>query len=79
MTTLEIVPSTAAVKSGQAVQFRAVARDENGVQVPGVLYDWSVTDRSAGRIGLGGLFEAGQAVGDFTAVVKVKATQRLGR
>lgn len=79
MTTLEIVPSTAAVKSGQAVQFRAIARDENGVQIPGVLYDWSVTDRSAGRIGLGGLFEAGQAPGDFTGVVKVKATQRLGR
>lgn len=79
MTTLEIVPSDAAVKAGQAFQFRAIARDENGIQIPGVLFDWSVIDRSSGRIGLGGLFEAGPAPGKFTGVVKVKATQRLGR
>jgi hypothetical protein len=79
MTTLEVVPATAVIKAGQAIQFRAIARDENGVQIPGVLFDWSVADGSAGRIGLGGLFEAGQTAGSFAGGIRVKATQRLGR
>jgi hypothetical protein len=79
MVSLEIVPGNAAVEAGEAIQFRAIARDENGVQIPGILFDWSVADASAGRIGLGGLFEAGQTAGSFTGAIRVRATQRLGR
>jgi hypothetical protein len=79
MTAVEIAPANAVVKAGQALQFRAIARDENGIQIPGVLFDWSVADGSAGRIGLGGLFEAGQTTGTFTGAIRVRATQRLGR
>jgi hypothetical protein len=79
MTTLEIVPANATVKAGQAIQFRAIARDENGVQIPGVLLDWSVAESTAGRIGLGGLFEAGKTPGTFPGAIRVRATQRLGR
>jgi hypothetical protein len=79
MTTLEISPANAIVKAGEAIQFRAIARDENGVQIPGVLLDWSVSEGAAGRIGLGGVFEAGQTPGTFTGAIRVRATQRLGR
>lgn len=70
----------ATVARGDRVQFRAVARDSNGVLVPDVTFRWTVNNPkegpTVGTIDSGGLFTVQGEPGDYPSVVEVEAIQR---
>ena len=66
-----ILPTEAAVLTGQLHRFRAVAYDENGVVIPGVSYDWSVKDQSLGEINSIGYLTVSGTPGKYEDIVTV--------
>ena len=77
---VEVIPPVATVARGDRVQFRAVARDSNGVLVPDVTFRWTVNNPkegpTVGTIDSGGLFTVQGEPGDYPSVVEVEAIQR---
>ncbi|MSQ41364.1 MAG: hypothetical protein EXR55_06920 [Dehalococcoidia bacterium] len=65
------------VQPGQVLALSAVGLDENGVAIPGLLYQWEVGDPRAGTIDRLGHFTAGQIPGVYEGAVEVRVTQRL--
>ena len=75
--TVDITPSAASTASGQRVQFRAVAYDNNGIVLPDAFFRWSVADRSVGTIDANGVFTPKGPVGKYPGMVHVEAGQRM--
>ncbi|MFW6174670.1 MAG: hypothetical protein ACOC5K_02725 [Chloroflexota bacterium] len=73
---LRVMPQRAVVDRETVTRFRAEALDANGVEPPGVFYEWSVADAAAGSIDSLGVFRAGPDPGSFEEAVRVRAVQR---
>lgn len=78
MARIEVTPDQAVLKQGEIVFFRARAYDQNGVAIPGVLFDWSVANPKAGSIGPAGDFRAAEP-GEYPGTIQVTARQRVPR
>ena len=77
LATTEITPGVATLASGEEIQFRAAAYDENGIVVPDAFFRWSLTDDTVGSIDSNGVFTAKGLIGEYPGVVLVEAIQRL--
>ena len=66
----EIVPKVVSLASGERIQFRAVAYDENRVLLPDVFFRWSVANSDPGSIDSSGLFAAKGGIGEYPAAVQ---------
>ncbi|MBN1194770.1 MAG: PKD domain-containing protein [Methanomicrobiaceae archaeon] len=53
---ITIVPDAAVLAAGKCLQFTATARDGNGVEIPGIVFDWSCSDETVGTVDENGLF-----------------------
>ena len=77
---VEVTPQIATAARGDKVQFRAVARDRNGVLVPDVTFRWKVSNPeegpAVGTIDAGGLFTVQGPPGNYPGAVQVEAVQR---
>jgi hypothetical protein len=76
---VEVVPRDVQVTPSQAVQFRHLVFDSNGIRLFDVAASWEVQDDSAGTIDAFGFFIAGDTPGDYDGVVKVTIKQRTLR
>ncbi len=74
---IQMVHSRVEIQPGQVMAFSAVGLDENGVAIPGLLYQWEVVDPRAGTIDRLGHFKAGQIPGVYEGAVEVRVVQRL--
>jgi hypothetical protein len=72
---VEIAPDVATVARGEMVPYRAVASDQNGVLLPNILYQWSVSDPAIGSIDSNGVFTARGRAGSYPKAILVRATQ----
>jgi hypothetical protein len=66
-----ILPSEAAVLTGQLYRFRAVAYDEFGLVIPGVSYEWSVNDEAIGDLNSIGYLSVSATAGKYIDGVTV--------
>ena len=74
---VEIQPSLAVVAPGRTVHFSVLARDENGVVLPGLVVRWSVKDPSVGTIDTFGNFTAAEVSGRFDDVIVAEVVQTV--
>ncbi len=74
---IQMIPSRVEIQPGQVLALSAVGLDENGVAIPGLLYQWEVVDPRAGTIDRLGHFRAGQIPGVYEGAVEVRVIQRL--
>jgi len=70
-----ISPVNPAVPAGGVVHFVARGFDQNGIEIPGLRYRWTVSDPDAGNISPLGVFQAGDAPGVYEGVIVVEAVQ----
>jgi hypothetical protein len=66
-----ILPTAAAVLTGQLYRFRAIAYDEFGLVIPGVSYEWSVNDEAIGDLDSIGYLSVSATAGKYIDGVTV--------
>lgn len=71
---LEIQPDRAELGPGEALIFKVVGYDAQGVAIPQLRTRWSVTDPTIGRIDQAGVFVAGSRPGIYLDAIKVSVT-----
>ena len=72
-----INPSIAVVEPGRTIHFSLTGRDENGVELPGLVVLWSVSDDRVGTIDPFGNFTAAHIPGVYQDVVQAEVVQAL--
>jgi len=70
-----IDPISPAVAAGGFVHFEARGFDQNGIEIPGLRYRWTVADPTAGSIDPLGVFRAGDTPGVYGDAVVVEIVQ----
>ncbi len=76
---VELDPALITVGEKKIIRFRARGYDENGIGIPGLSFQWEVTDHRAGTINRLGIFVASATPGEYRDVVRVTAIQRRPR
>ena len=74
---VEVHPSLATIVPGRTVHFTAIAWDENGVRLQGLVVLWRVSDRAVGTIDPFGNFTAGDAPGLYQGAIRAEVKQTL--
>ena len=69
---IRVSPTRLEVDPGEVVQVVAFAEDTNGIILPGMRLEWSVTDQNAGAVTPLGRFTGGQVAGAFPSGIRVK-------
>jgi hypothetical protein len=77
VTDVRISPPLATIAAGRTLHFDITARDENGIELPGLLIRWRLTDDSIGTIDPSGNFTAGHEAGLFTDAITAEVVQTL--
>jgi hypothetical protein len=77
LSSAEVSPALAVVATGRTVHFSLTGRDENGIDLPGLIAIWSVSDERIGTIDAFGNFTAGKAPGAYEDAIRARVIQRL--
>ena len=77
LSTAEAHPTLATVTPGKTVHFSLAGWDQNGVEIPGLVVIWSVSDESIGTIDAFGNFTAGQVAGMYEHAIRAEVIQKL--
>ncbi len=77
LTTASVIPEVLVVESGRTVHFSAVGKDQNGVDLVGLVVKWNVTDEHVGTIDAFGNFTAGPNPGLYEGVISAEVIQTL--
>ena len=78
LTKAEIRPGVATVTPGRTTHFALTAWDENGIELPGLVVLWSLSDADIGTIDAFGNFTAARAPGLYQEAIRAEVVQRLG-
>ena len=73
----EISPSLAVVGPGRTVHFSLTGRDENAVDLSGLVVIWSVSDERIGSIDAFGNFTAGPEPGLYEGAIRARIVQTV--
>lgn len=76
---VEVVPREVRVAPRQMIQFIYVAYDVNGVRLFDTQARWEMVDPKVGTIDNAGLFVAGERLGEYGDVIRLKVTQPVPR
>ncbi len=77
LTEASVTPSIAAVSSGRTVHLSGSGKDQNGVDLPGLIVLWTVTDEEVGTIDAFGNFTAGDRPGLYEDVIRAEFKQTI--
>lgn len=77
LTSASVSPAVAVIAPRQRLHFSLVGRDENGVELPGLVVIWSVEDDSIGSIDPFGNFLSGANPGLYENVVTAEVIHKL--
>ena len=77
LTSASINPAVAVIAPRQRLHFSLVGRDENGVELPGLVVIWSVEDDSIGSIDPFGNFLSGANPGLYENIVTAEVIHKL--
>ncbi len=75
LTRSEVEPSLATVAPGKTIHFSLTARDENSIEIPGIVVIWKLADDRAGTIDHFGNFRAGDIPGMYNDVIRAEVIQ----
>lgn len=77
VTDVTISPPLATIATGRTVHFDLTAWDENGIELPGLLVRWRLSDEAIGLIDPSGIFTAGDKPGLFENSIMAEVIQTL--
>ena len=77
VTDVTISPLLATIATGRTVHFDLTAWDENGIELPGLLVRWRLSDEAIGLIDRSGNFTAGDKPGLFENSITAEVIQTL--